>query len=233
MKRLFIIAFVIGLLVVVVAATLWPAPQHLRYRSLISVAPDGGRQEDFVIRWPEDRIARPGEAHAELPAAAVVGAAVLEDTAGRRVSAEVFRLRDTEDNVIGIAGRLAGTGGAIADPGRSASNWLIVIPSRGALFLAQTDQSDTTVREQLTIDGSVALAPAHAAGFWTDRSRFRVTASVPGATRSPTTGEVLRGTSEFAGLKGSFTETWELEEAGADGSTRGRIVLSTHTAAGN
>lgn len=232
MKRLFIFAFVAGLLVVVLTTTLWPMPKHLRYRSLISVAPDGGRQEDFVIRWPEDRIPRPGEVRSEAYAAAAVGATALEDTAGRRVSAELFRLRDTEDNVIGVAGRLAGTGGAIADPGRSASNWLIVIPSRGAMFLTQTDAFDTTIREQLTAGGNVALAPPQAAAFWADQSSFRVTAVAPGTIRSSTTGQVLRGTSEFAGLTGSFTETWELEEVSADGSTRGRVLLSTLTAAG-
>jgi hypothetical protein len=234
MKRLFVFTFIAGLLVVAVAATVWPMPKHLRYRSLISVAPDGGRQEDFVIRWPEDRIPRPGEFKAEPRApAAAVGAAALEDTTGSRVSAEMFRLRDTEDNVIGVASRLAGVGAAIADPGLSASSWLIVIPSRGAMFLSQTDAFDTTIRDQLTADGNMAFAPAQAAGFWTDRSRIRVTASAPGTIRSSTTGRVLRGTSEFAGLTGSFTETWELDEVSADGSTRGRVVLSTLTEAGD
>jgi len=233
MKRLFIVAFFAGLLVVALTTALWRLPEPLRYPSLISVAPDGGRQEDFMIRWPEDRISRPGEARSGLHAAAVVGAAVLEDTAGRRASAEVFRLRDAEDNIIGVAGRLAGTGGAIADPGRSASNWLIVIPSRGAMYLTQTDAFDTTLQEQLTPDGNAVLAPAQVAGFWAGQSRFRVTAIAPDKIRSGTTGRVLRGTDEFAGLSGSFTETWELEEAGADGSTQGRILLSTFTAAGN
>jgi hypothetical protein len=233
MKRLFVFAVIAGLLVVAVAATVWPMPKHLRYRSLISVAPDGGRQEDFVIRWPEDRIPRPDEIRSALPAVVAVGAAALEDTAGNRASAEMFRVRDTEDNVIGIAGRLAGTGSAVADPGRSASSWLIVIPSRGAMFLTQTDAFDTTIREELTAEGNMAFAPAQAARFWAGVSRFRVTATAPGAIRSWTTGQVLRGTSEFAGLTGSFTETWELEEVSADGSTRGRIFLSTLTEAGN
>jgi hypothetical protein len=232
-KRLFTYTLVAGLLVAFSATALWPLPKHLRYLSLTGVAPDGGRQEDFVIRWPEDRIARPGEVPSGLPVPAVAGAAVLEDTAGRRASAELFRIRDTEDNVIGVAGRLAGTGGAIADPGKSASNWLIVIPSRGALFLTQTDNFDTTVREQLTVNGSVALAPAQAAAFWADRSRVEVTASAPDVVRSATTGTILRGTSEFAGLTGRFTETWELEEVSADGSTHGRILLSTLTAVEN
>lgn len=233
MKRLFVVAFIAGLLVVALAATFWPLPTHVRYRSITSVPPDGGREEEFIVHWPEDRIARPGEDRAGLPPAAAVGAAVLEDSAGRRVSAELFRLRDAEDNVIGVASRIAGTGGAIADAGRSATNWLLVIPSRGALFLAQSDAQDTTVREQFTADGSLALAPAQAAAFWTDRARIRITAAAPPASGSATTGRVLRGTNEFAGLRGSFTETWDLEEVSADGSTRGRILLSTLTAAGN
>jgi len=233
MKRLFVVTFVAGLLLVALATTLWPLPKQFRYRSLITVPPDGGRQEEFIIRWPEDRIGRPREGRSGLPPGAAVGAAVLEDSAGRRASAEVFRLRDNDDNVIGIASRLAGTGGAIADPGRSASNWLLVIPSRGALFLAQTDVLDTTLREQLTADGNVALAPGQTAAFWTDRQSLRVTATAPATNGSATTGKVLRGTSEFAGLEGSFTETWDLEEVQADGSTQGRIRLSTFTAAGN
>lgn len=232
MKRLFVVAFVAGLTGVVLATTLWPLPTHLRFRSLIAVAPDGGRQEDFIVRWPEDRIAQPGEDRDGLPATAAVGAAVLEDTAGRRVSAELFRLRDTEDNVIGVASRITGTGGSIADPSRSASNWLIVIPSRGALFLTQTDRFDATVREMLTANGPVFLPPGQAATFWSDRPRVAVTAGVPGAARSNTSGRILRGTNEFAGLQGSFTEEWHVEEVSADGSTRGRIQLSTLTAAG-
>lgn len=232
MKRLFVITFVAGLLLVALAAAFWPLPSHQRYRSLISVQPDGGRQEEFVIRWPEDRIGRPGESRSGLPAAAAIGVAVLEDSAGQRTSAELFRLRDGDDNVIGVASRMAGTGGAIADPGRSASNWLLLIPSRGALFLAQTDVMDTTVREQLTADGNVAFAPEQSVALWADRQSLRVTASIPTQTGSATSGKVLRGSREFAGLTGTFTETWNLDEVSANGGTQGRILLSTFTAAG-
>jgi hypothetical protein len=232
MKRLFGLSFLAGLLVVVLATTFWPLPTHLRYRSLITVPPDGGRQEEFVIRWPEDRIRLPGQDRAALPATAAVGAAVLEDSAGQRASAELFRLRDADDHVIGVATRLAGTGGAIADPGRSASNWLLVIPSRGALFLAQTDVQDTTLIEVPTADGPVTFAPEQTAVFWAERQRLLVTANAPATTGSVPTGRVLRGTSEFEGLEGSFSETWALDEVSADGSTQGRILLSTFTAAG-
>lgn len=233
MKRLFFIAFFAGLLAVVLAASFWPLPQHLRYHSITSVPADGGRLEEFVIHWPDDRIPRRGESRSALPVTSAVGAAVLEDSAGRRVSAELFRLRDAEDNVIGVAGRLAGTGGAIADTGRSASNWLLVIPSRGALFLGQGDVLDTTARETPGAGGNVVLAPAQSAAFWTDRRRIRVTAPAPAGDGPATTGKVLRGTSEFSGLHGSFTETWHLDEVYADGSTSGRILLSTATVGDN
>jgi len=232
-KRLFVITFLAGILAVALAATFWPLPRHLRFHALTTVPPDGGRQEEFVIHWPEDRIARPDEARDGGPLA-VLGAAVLEDSAGRRVSAELFRLRDAGDNVVGVAGRLAGTGGAIADRGRSATSWLLVIPGRGALFLGQNDAFDTTVRQGTGPAGPVALAPPQAATFWNDRPRVRVTAVAPrpAAGGVATSGRVLRGTSEFAGLGGSFTETWDLQEVNADGSTRGRILLSTLTLAG-
>ena len=82
MKRLFGFAFIAGLLVTALFTTFWPLPHHLRYRSMITVPADGGRQEDFVIRWPEDRISRAGEKREDLPAAAAVGG-LHRDEAGQ------------------------------------------------------------------------------------------------------------------------------------------------------
>lgn len=226
MTRIFGMAFFAGLMLVVLVAALLPLPDHVRYPSVIAAQADGGRQEDFVIRWPEDRIARGGEDSIGLPAGAVPGAGLLEDPSGARASAEIFRLRDAEDNVVGIASRMGGTGPALANAGRSTSNWLLVIPSRGALFLSQADALDATLRQAVSADGAVMLAPAAAAAFWQDRTRIRVTAAEPGGG-----GVILRGTDEFSTLAGRFTETWELDEVNADGSTRGRIRLSTMTVA--
>lgn len=206
-------------------ATFWPLPGHLRFRSLIAVQSDGGAEENFHIEWPGDRIPRPGEDRTSLPAGAAVGVSVLEDSAGHRSSAELFRLRDAEDNVIGVAARLAGTGGAVADPGRSASTWLLVIPSRGALYLTQTDRIDASARRQDTPSGPVMLVPGQSPAFFANGPRFTVTATEPAHT-----GRVLGGTSEFAGLTGTFTETWQLGGTIADGRTSGRILLSTTTA---
>ena len=222
MSRLFVGTFVAGLLLTGLAASFWPLPEHARYRSLTTVLPDGGRQEDFIIRWPDDRIRRNGENGTGLPADAVTGAAVLEDSAGQRVSAEIFRVRDTDDNVIGVASRMAGTGGAIADTNRSVSNWLVVIPSRGAIFLSQPDAFDTTARQRDTLNGVIALSMMQSRALWNNTRERRITAATPRYA-----GRILRGTSEFAGLSGSFSETWKLDGINPDGSTHGRIILST------
>ena len=222
MSRLFVGTFVAGLLLTGLAASFWPLPGHTRYRSLTTVLPDGGRQEDFIIRWPDDRIRRNGENGTGLPADAVTGAAVLEDSAGQRVSAEIFRVRDTDDNVIGVASRMAGTGGAIADTNRSVSNWLVVIPSRGAIFLSQPDAFDTTARQRDTLNGVIALSMMQSRALWNNTRERRITAATPRYA-----GRILRGTSEFAGLSGSFSETWKLDSINPDGSTHGRIILSS------
>jgi hypothetical protein len=222
MSRLFFGAFVAGLLLAGLAASFWPLPGHVRYRSLTTVLPDGGRQEDFIIRWPDDRISRSTEIGSELPADAARGAAVLEDSAGQRVSAETFRIRDTEDNVIGVASRLAGTGGAMADANRSASNWLVVIPGRGAIFLSQPDMFDTTARQRDTLNGMITLSAMQDPAFWHSRREQRITAATPRYA-----GRILRGTGEFAGLSGSFSETWKFDGLNPEGGAHGRIMLST------
>jgi hypothetical protein len=222
MSRLFVSTFVAGLLLAGLAASFWPLPEHARYRSLTTVLPDGGRQEDFVIRWPDDRIRRSTETGEGLPADAAIGAAVLEDSAGQRVSAETFRVRDADDNVIGVAARLAATGGAIADANRSASNWLVVIPGRGVLFLSQPDSFDTTARQRDTLDGMITLSAMQNPAFWNGRKEQRITAATPRYA-----GRILRGTGEFAGLAGSFSETWKLDGLDPQAGAHGRIVLST------
>lgn len=222
MSRLFLSAFIAGLLLVGMAASFWPLPEHARYRSVTTVLPDGGRLENFIIRWPEDRIAQSSERSIDLPADAATGAAVLEDSAGQRVSAETFRLRDSEDNIIGVASRMAGTGGAIADANRSVSNWLVVIPGRGAIFMSQPDTFDTTAGQRDTLNGVTVVSAMQNRTFWGNNKERRVTAGTPRYA-----GRILRGTSEFAGLAGSFTETWKLDGTGPDGSVHGRIVLAT------
>lgn len=115
MARRFIYAFLAGLCLTLIAAALWPLPSHERVRSIIDVEPDGGRMETFVVEWPDDLLHMP------------------DQVAGAPAVPELYRLRNTEGVVIGVAGRI--------NPGESpappSSGWLLVIPARGALFLGR------------------------------------------------------------------------------------------------
>jgi hypothetical protein len=212
--RVFLGAFAAGIVLALVGAALLPAPAPARYRALITVQPDGGRREEFLVRFPGDRIDLPADVRADPPPADARGAVVLEDAAGQRASAELFRLRDADGNVIGVASRVALGGGGT----RPSSTWMLVIPGRGTLAFGQEDAADLTARQRPGAARRVASLPQQAA-FWAGFRRY-----VAGAD-----GALVHGTREFAGLTGRLTETWTLAEAGADGSARGEIRLVTLT----
>jgi len=219
--RLFVAAFLAGIAVVIVSAGLLPLPDHVRYASSITVVPNGGRQERFVIHWPRDRVrlpqAVPGAAPMLTP-----GSAVLAQPAGMPAAAELFRLRDVAGNVIGIAAK---TTGAIARPGHaleSTSHWVLLIPARGALLLMQKNRTDLSARHRPGAAGRFIM-PEESAQFWAGYSRYLATAGPAGAGM----GRMLRGTGEFSGLTGTYAERWELDAMRPDGTTEGRIILST------
>jgi hypothetical protein len=221
LARLFYASVLAGIVLVLILAGIFPLPHHERYRSSISVIPDGGRAESFVIQWPQDRV--------ELGAGAGLlggrGVIVMVENGAVAASAEVFRLRDLTGNVIGLASRStsqrAGASGATVQ----GSDWILLLPSRGALFMTQTNRRDMSPRLRAA-DGGL-IPPPDAAGFWADGNRLPVTSGpAPGGA-----GRVTGGTEEFAGLQGAYDEVWDLEEIGAGGETRGRITLTTRLAA--
>lgn len=216
--RFFLVAFAAGIALALLGATFYPLPDPPRIRSQIDVQPDGGGREEFVVRFPEDRIELPADRRAEPPPADARGAVVLEDSAGQRVSGELFRLRDSADNVIGVATRVSEGGAGV----RPASTWLLVIPGRGTLMFAQADAADLTARYRADATRRVA-SPAQQAGFWAGARRYPATAG---------SGRLVHGTREFAGLVGSFSEVWTLAGTAADGSARGEIRLVTLTRGG-
>ncbi len=198
-----------------IAAGTFPLPEHERYRSSISVIPDGGRAETFVIQWPQDRV----EIGAAEGLVGAGGALVIAQVSVGVASAEVFRLRDLAGNVIGLASRSTSQRMAAGGATAQGSDWMLLLPSRGALFLTQANARDVGPR---AANGRLVPA-ADAGGFWSAGNRLRITAG-PAAGGA---GQVTGGTEEFAGLGGSYDETWDLEEIGADGATRGRITLAT------
>jgi hypothetical protein len=215
LARLFYGSVVAGIVLFIVTAGVFPLPQHQRYRSTISVIPDGGREESFTIQWPLDRI-QPLDA-SKAAQGEIVGA-----------SAEVFRLRDAAGNVIGLASRSTSRRTARDGAAIQGTDWMLLLPSRGTVFMTQTNGRDVAPRANGAAGGVAKLVPAQdAPGFWAEGNRLQITAGpAPGGV-----GQVLGGSDEFAGMQGSYDENWELEEVSADGSTRGHITLVTRVEA--
>lgn len=215
MARLFYTCVFVGVVLTVLAAAVYPLPAHLRQRSIINVVPDGGREEVFAVYWPEDRVQL-------LPAAggqaleAMGAAAVLRGADGRPASVEVFRLRDAEDRVIGLASRSTTTLSATAQ----GSDWVLLVPSRGSLFLHQLNSRDVAPASRVA--GAPAGPAAESPAFWQGRRQWRITAG-PAAGGA---GRITGGTGEFAGLAGNYDEVWQLEPDAGAGS-QGRIILTT------
>ena len=207
---------VVGLLVL-------PLPEHERVRSDISVLTNGGRAETFTIQWPRDRIEIPPSSDARI---APIGPAVALRAAERsHVAVELFRLRDSAGKIVGVASRTI-SHAAVAGGSVQGSDWMLLIPSRGALFLTETNSTDLLPR---TVNGGAALiAATDQRTNWTSTPHLQISAG-PAADGA---GQILRGTQEFSGLSGVFRETWDLDESQA-GPTSGRITLATelHAAA--
>jgi hypothetical protein len=216
LTRIFYLSVLAGAILVVALAGAYPLPQHERYRSAIDVIPDGGREESFVIQWPQDRVELP-----DSPGLSRAGAAmVLADPRGEVASAELFKLRDTSGNIVGLASRAVSRRQSDAGKTIQGTDWILLLPARGTVFLSQVNSRDVGPRPGA--DGSLASAQ-ESPGFWAGASRYRITAG-PVARGA---GEVTGGTGEFADLRGSYDEDWEFEGTAASGTARGRILLST------
>jgi len=215
--RAFYSCILLGILAVIVAAAFLPLPVNTRYRSIIGVVPDGGREEAFIIQWPQDRIG-PG---VTPPGLATGDGVALMSTAAGSASVELFRLRDVSGNVIGLASRSTYRRSAPGGGGVQASDWMLFIPSRGTLHLQQENAIDIAAAADA---GGAVTAAADRVGFWSAGPQVSITTD---ADRGG--GRVMGGAEEFAGFTGRYDEAWSVEGEPADGRSSGRITINTRT----
>jgi hypothetical protein len=104
-----------------------PPIDQYREQSMISVLPNGGNSEMFHVNVPMDRImiGSPGQA-APLP----VGLEWPEEPMLQGVRAELFKLRNRKDAVVGVASRIAADG-AVGE----VIEWTLHLPARGSLYV--------------------------------------------------------------------------------------------------
>lgn len=98
-----------------------------RERSLISVQPNGGNIEEFQINLPRDRIlVGLPDVENSIPAGLEwPGADYLGD-----MQAEIFKVRDRNNTVIGVASRLASS----TETTGPFIEWSLHLPARGSIF---------------------------------------------------------------------------------------------------
>lgn len=120
------------------AAVLYFVPvvdQH-RERSIISVATNGGNIEEFHVNVPADRILT-GAAGQQPPLPQGLEWPADPFLAGARV--ELFKIRNANEKVVGVASRVAATGDQPGD----IIEWVLHLPARGSLYVTmQTTVAD-------------------------------------------------------------------------------------------
>lgn len=123
-----IFGVVLGILGTGALAWYVPAVDLHRERSFISVLPNGGNAEIFHINLPRDRIL------VGLPDGTATLPADLdwpgeEHLAG--LQAELFKVRDRNDAVIGVASRLS----SITETSGEFIEWVLHLPARGSMYV--------------------------------------------------------------------------------------------------
>ncbi len=105
----------------------FPAVDQHRETSIVSVAANGGNIEAFHINMPMDRImAGAADQNQALPTGLKWPAdQMLED-----VRAELFKVRNARDTVVGVASRTAARDGS-----GEIIDWVLHLPARGSMYV--------------------------------------------------------------------------------------------------
>lgn len=157
--KTFFLGIVLGLLATAGALYGYSVDQ-VREASILTVNPNGGSVESFHINVPMDRImiGAPGQSGA-VPA----GLDWPTDEILADVRAEMFKIRNARDTVIGVAIRTAAKNNE-----EDVIDWVLHLPARGSVFV----EMDATPREGGFRRGEIRAGSREFApldGFMTER----------------------------------------------------------------
>lgn len=134
MFKTFITGVVLGIAAVVAALYFIPLVDQGRERSLITVQPNGGNTESFHVNLPADRVFSGNPAgRPTLPD----GAPWPEFMLDKDTQTELFKIRNAEDRVVGVASRISAGGE------EAFVEWALHMPARGTVYLVLGDQPAT------------------------------------------------------------------------------------------
>lgn len=128
MLKTFLFGILLGIAAAAGALYALPAVDQHREVSLVAVTPNGGNLESFHINIPVDRV-MVGTAGQKsgLPA----GLDWPQDDVFRGLSAELFKIRNARDVVVGVASRTVAR-----EEEADVIDWILHLPARGTLFVS-------------------------------------------------------------------------------------------------
>lgn len=150
MIKTFILGLILGLPGTAALVYFVPAVDLHREVSLILVQPNLGNREVFHINLPHDRIFAGGRSVGQastFPA----GVEWPQEKAFDGATNEIFKLRNSEDVVVGIGARISST----SDTSGSFVQWMLHLPARGSMFAGmQLELTEEGYREGSLMAGT-------------------------------------------------------------------------------
>lgn len=127
MLKTFFVGILLGLAAAAGALYAVPPVDQVREASIVAVAPNGGNIETFHINVPMDRVMIGAQGRENvLPS----GLDWPDDDLLANVRAEIFKIRNARDTVVGVAVRSAAQAGEA-----TIIDWVLHLPARGSLFV--------------------------------------------------------------------------------------------------
>ncbi len=132
MFKTFIAGLILGIVMVTGALYALPVVDQHRETSIISVQPNGGNVERFHISVPMDRILIGAADNAQPVPPGLEWPESLAD-----MNAELFKIRNERDAVVGVASRVAA-----ADDRGALIEWVLHLPARGSAYVTMNSQPE-------------------------------------------------------------------------------------------
>jgi hypothetical protein len=155
MFKTLIFGILLGIVGTIAAVYYLPVVDQHREASIIAVAPNGGNTEAFYMNIPMDRIMVGAPNQAE-PLPPGMDWPIGEAFSG--LHAELFKVRNAEETVIGVASRVATESEKFGD----SIEWVVHLPARGTFYVAMPPESVDGVRRVGTLQsGTREFGPMH------------------------------------------------------------------------
>lgn len=153
MFKTFIAGILLGVAGAAAGLYFIPVVDQSREQSMIVVHPNDGNTETFHINIPSDRIMVGAPAQAEQTPAGLEWPGDLQFAATR---AEVFKIRNGKEVVVGVASRIA----ANDEVSGEIIEWVLHLPARGSAYVSmEPEPREGGYRVGTLVTGSREFAP--------------------------------------------------------------------------